>query len=163
MSKRCQVEFFFFFPRTIHRQLPQNVWYSTTGLSCSVPWDLRTCLAHFSTLWWEILSERSRPLAPLQWSVKYSSINHLWLLKEANSWPPEIIGFYLGGAGGVGGCVRMKSGGKKKRCWLSLQWDCAPIPWQCCKPDWIFRALESWAPIIHFHYRNESCSKKVWS
>lgn len=46
-------------------------------------------------LWWEIISDWSQPLALLQWSVKYCSINHLWLLKEPDSWPPEIVGLRL--------------------------------------------------------------------
>lgn len=35
------------------------------------------------------------PLALVKWSVKYSSINHLWLLKELDFWPPETDGLYL--------------------------------------------------------------------
>lgn len=69
--------------------------------SLAIPRDLWTSIAHLSLLWWKIISDWSRPLALLQWPVKYSSINHLWLLKEPDSWPPEIVGLHLRGDGGV--------------------------------------------------------------
>lgn len=77
--------------------------------SLSIPWDLWSNIAHLSPLWPEIVSDWRRPLALLQWPVKYSSINHLWLLKEPDSWPPETVGLHLRGEGGVwirGGGIR---------------------------------------------------------
>lgn len=69
--------------------------------SLSIPWDLWSNIAHLSPLWPESVSDWRRPLALLQWPVKYSSINHLWLLKEPDSWPPETVGLHLRGEGGV--------------------------------------------------------------
>lgn len=48
-----------------------------------------------STFSWRSYQMANKPLALVKWSVKYSSINHLWLLKELDAWPPETDGLYL--------------------------------------------------------------------
>lgn len=49
----------------------------------------------FTFSWRSYQMAHKNPLALVKWSVKYSSINHLWLLKELDFWPPETDGLYL--------------------------------------------------------------------
>lgn len=92
-------------------------------------------IAHLSTLWWEIISDCSRPLALLQWPVKDISINHLWLLKEPDSRPPEIVGLHLREAKRGGWVVEWEEGvGGDQGLRPALQSNCAVFPQQHFEP-----------------------------
>lgn len=74
------------------------IWLHSLFL-CLPPSPVRH-IVQLSPLWWEIISDWGQPLALLQWSVKYCSINHLWLLKKPDSWPLEIVGWQQRGERG---------------------------------------------------------------
>lgn len=116
--------------------------------SLAIPRDLWTSIAQLSLLWWKIISDWSRPLALLQWPVKYSSINHLWLLKEPDSWPPEIVGLHLRGDEGVW----IKGGKGIRGSSLPYSETMLYFPGNTLSltrsPGHVFPA-----PFIHFHYK----------